>query len=112
MLIDRSTQLTHANYGEEISESMHAQGRCGVSKVTPPGLSGKDQGDGGKGRALQPKFSDWPFEQFAEFRSQLTKLRQRVLELDTETKRKFEEEARQLGLDDVARGNRPVDPEK
>ena len=113
MLIDRSIQLTQANYKGEISESTHAQGRSGVSKVTPPGLSGKDQGNGGKDRALKPRLLNWPFEQFAEFRNQIAKSRLNTFEHDTEAKLKPEDKSpQQPGRDDAASEGRPVDPEK
>jgi hypothetical protein len=111
MLIDRSIQLTEANQREEIDESMHAKGKSGVSKVTPPGQPGKDQGEGEAGRASKPGNPIWPFEQFAEFRSQIAKMRLETVEQDTEARRKPEDKSReQPGHDDVASEDRPVDP--
>jgi hypothetical protein len=84
-----------------------------VSKVTPPGLSGKDQGNGGKDRVSKPMLLNWPFEQFAEFRNQIAKTRLNTFEQDTEAKRKPEDKPRQQpGRDDVAGEGRPVDPEQ
>jgi hypothetical protein len=111
MLIDRAIQLTQDNYRRETSESMHAQGSSGVSKVTPPGASGKDQGNGGKGHAPKPKLPFWPLEQLAEFRNQIAKTRLKPFEHDTEAKQEPEDKSRQQpGRDDVASEGRPVDP--
>jgi len=104
-------QLTHANHNGKFNQSRQVQERSGVSKVTPPGPPGKDQGNGGNGRASQPKFSDWPFGQFAEFRSQIAKLRLKSIEHDTGAKRKPEDQSQQQpGLEDGAGKARPVDP--
>ncbi len=84
-----------------------------MSKVTPSGLSGKGQGNVGKGLVSMPKFPYWPTEQLAEFRDQIAKMRLKTFEHDTEAKRKPEDKSRQqTGRDDVASEGRPVDPEK
>ena len=84
-----------------------------MSKVTPSGLSGKDQANGGKDRAAKPRLLNWPFEQFAEFRNQLARSRLDNFVHDTEARRKPEDKPRQqLGRDEVASEGRPVDPEK
>jgi len=104
-------QLTHANHNGKVNQSRQVQERSGVSKVTPPGPPGNDQSNSGNGRASQPKFSDWPFGQFAEFRNQIAKLRLKTFEQDTEAKRKPEDQSQQQpGSDDVPSEARPVDP--